>query len=88
MKNILYTIFFLGLAAGCTTLLTFWYLERGLTTWVAILAALGTAVGGWIALVLAILIPMTVVVLVMNKYDDWYFRRGFHRWLEKHGYNR
>lgn len=87
MKNILLTTFFLGLAAGCTTLLTLWYLERGLTTWVAILAALGTAIGAWIALVLAILIPMTIIVVIMSRYDDWYFKTGFKRWLERHEQN-
>ena len=84
MKNSMYTIFFIALAFASTTVLTMWYLGRGLSLWVSILAAFGTAIGAWIALVLAIISVMTVIVLVMSKYNDYYFGVGFKRWLAKH----
>lgn len=82
--DVMLTLFVIFGALAATYVLTLMYMGgQNFPLWLSILCAVGTVIGAWIAFVLALFIPTLIFVLIKNRYDDWYFRVGFKRWLEK-----
>lgn len=57
--------------------------DKGLGFIPAVLSAMGIVVASVLALVVGIVAICAIIVVLKEKYDGWYLRRGFRRDLEK-----
>lgn len=83
-KTVAKTAIFTSLIAFVIGVLTIMLMDdHNLNFVIAVLAAAGIVVAATISLLISIFVVCWAAVVLKERYDSWYLRRGFRKYLEK-----